>query len=466
MSPAPSDAVNAAAASGADASKPWTAGTLRYDRRGLARLFGWLLWGDFAWNLTDRAIRPLGQLMLRQFGASDFVVGLLVGSIPSAIGFVLSPVVSVWSDRHRGPRGRRIPFLLIPTPLVALAMVGLAYSPACGRWLDAALGGWSPGEAPCRLLAFGFFWTAFELAQTTAQSVIGALINDVVPRPVIGRFFGLFRAVSLAAAIVFNLFLIGHAETHYRGIFLGLAVVFGLGFSAMCLFVKEGEYPPPPPRTRGRGAAGALAPIFRYFRECFAHPFYRWVFIAMTLAAVQGAPISSFNVFYAKSLGLSMTDYGRLLVVTYVISFFLSLPLGWLADRVHPLRAGLVILAVQTVMTLLGAWGIRDAASFGVYFVANGVIAGAYYTVTASLAQRLFPASRFAQFASAGGLPAGLAFMAVPPAMGLFLDLTGNDYRWTFVASGLLLTLASAALLVVERKFRALGGPAGYTPPE
>ena len=404
--------------------------------------------------------------MLRQSGASDFLVGLLVGSVSSAIGLVLCPLVSVRSDRHRGPRGRRIPYLLIPTPLVALAMAGLAFTPEAAGVLHGALGSWSPGEAPCRLIVFAVFWTVFELAQTTAQSVIGALINDVVPRVVIGRFFGLFRAVSLGAAIVFNLFFIGHAEEHFRWIFLGLAVVFGLGFSAMFLRVREGEYPPPPSRPRGEGLRGALRPAVRYFKECFTHPFYRLVYVAFTLVAIAGAPVTTFSLFYARSLDISMADYGLLLVVTFVISFALSYPLGWLADRVHPLRVGLWITVVQFLVLTVGALVVRDAATFSVVFVASGVVAGAYLTVAASLAQRLFPAARFAQFASAGGIPAGLAFMVLPAAVGLLLDMTGNHYRITFIIAAGLMALAVIALWILQRRFLELGGPSGYTPPE
>src|SRR5438552_1218167 len=87
--------------------KTWAVGTLTYDRRAIARLFTWLLAGDFAWNMKERAINPIAQIMLRRAGAADWIVGLLVGSIPSAIGLVLSPVASVKSDRCRSRLGRR-----------------------------------------------------------------------------------------------------------------------------------------------------------------------------------------------------------------------------------------------------------------------------------------------------------------------------------------------------------------------
>src|ERR1044072_9177219 len=138
--PVPVSATDSSGAPGPAEKPRWRVGTLSYGRGGLYALFAWLLWGDFAWQLKQRAAVPVAQLMLKQFGASDFLLSLLVGSLPSALGMIIGPVVSVRSDRHRGRRGRRIPFLLFSTPFIVLGMAGLAFTPAIGAWLDQALG--------------------------------------------------------------------------------------------------------------------------------------------------------------------------------------------------------------------------------------------------------------------------------------------------------------------------------------
>ena len=38
--------------------KLWRVGTLTYAFGGLVILFSWLLWGDFAWSMRDRAVAP------------------------------------------------------------------------------------------------------------------------------------------------------------------------------------------------------------------------------------------------------------------------------------------------------------------------------------------------------------------------------------------------------------------------
>jgi len=66
-------------------------------------------------------------------------------------------------------------------------------------------------------------WRVGTLVYTTPAvvggSVFGGLVNDVVPREVIGRFYGLFRASSLIAGMLFNYFLLEHAEAYYFWLF-------------------------------------------------------------------------------------------------------------------------------------------------------------------------------------------------------------------------------------------------------
>lgn len=99
------------------------AGTLRYTVFGLVSLFLWLIWGEFFWMILDQNVPKILPLKLNQLGANDTVNAILNKSISYAVIFFLAPLVSVWSDRYRGRRGRRIPFLLWSTPLVGLFMI-------------------------------------------------------------------------------------------------------------------------------------------------------------------------------------------------------------------------------------------------------------------------------------------------------------------------------------------------------
>jgi hypothetical protein len=92
---------------GQPAAKTWKAGTLTYTAAGLVVLFAWLLVGDFAWQLKERSVGATAQLILKKFGAADLLVGLLIGSVPAALGMIIGPVISMRSDRFRSRWGRR-----------------------------------------------------------------------------------------------------------------------------------------------------------------------------------------------------------------------------------------------------------------------------------------------------------------------------------------------------------------------
>lgn len=450
-------------------AKVWRIGTLTYTAGGLAILFCWLLWGDFAWSMKERSIASVVQLMLKQMGASDMIAGLLIGSLPSAVTMLLGPVVSYRSDRHRSRWGRRIPYLFATTPIAVFSMAGLAFSPHLAQWAHAVLGEFSPGVFPVSMLIFGSFWTIFEIATVTANAVFTGLINDVVPAAFLGRFYGCFRALSLIAGMVFNYWMLGKAESYSAAIFIGVALLYGVGFTMMCFKVKEGEYPLVPMKAEKalhgshRRFTGAVQ---EYFRECFGSRYYLWVFLGLTASTLAFVPVNLFSVFFAKSLGIDMQVYGSYIALTFFISLLFSYPLGWLADRVHPLRASLGLLVFYCIAALWGGFAIDGKERFAIFFVAHSVLSGSFFTCSASLAQRLFPHSRFTQFASAAGFLTAFGSMLLGPALGGYLDHTGHVYKQTYLASGLLAFIALVVLGVVHQSWVALGGAKNYVAPE
>lgn len=441
----------------------WQAGTLTYSMGGLVILFCWLLMGDFAWAMKERSVSTVIQLMFKKFGSSDTLNSLFMGSLPSAIGLLLGPVISYRSDRHRGSWGRRIPYLIVTTPIASLAMVGLAFSPMLGQMLHDLLGTHSPGTNGITITLLGLFWVIFEVGTIAANAIFGALINDVVPHQFLGRFYGLFRAFSLIAGIIFNLWLLGKAEQHYMWIFIGIGGMYGIGFLIMCLKVKEGMYPPIPPKSE---KDTPFSGINTYFKECFVNPYYLWVFSALTISGLSTVPVNLFSVFYAKSLDVSMEDYGRFIAITFVISLLISWSIGSMADRFHPLRMCMASLLLYAVSALLSGIFIQGKLTFGIALIIHCVISGIFYTSTASLSQRLFPKDKFAQFSSACGIIGSVVMIIIPPVIGRILDLTHHDYQWTYIMGSIFAISGFTVTLVVYRKFLALGGHTHYQPPE
>ena len=439
----------------------WHAGTLTYTAGSLTTLFAFLLWGDFAWSLKERAVPPILQLLLKRFGASDLAVGALIGFLPQAMALVLVPAISYRSDRHRGRWGRRIPYLLLPTPLAVVSMVGLAFSPAIGARIAAATGAVGPGSAT--LISFGVFWMLFEFSSSVCQAVFTALINDVVPREVIGRFYGLFRVFGLAAGMTFNFYLFGRAEVHYVAIFIGIAALYGVSFTVMCLRVKEPRHPPPEPEPGGSHASvglrqGFTSAAIKYARECFGERRFGAYYLSLALANVAFQPVLLFSLYFASSVGMSNDTFGKITTLQLFLSLLQAYPLGWLADKIHPLRVTLLAAGLYALLALVSFALARDARSFAVAHVACGVLAGSWLTATAALAPAILPRERFAQFNSAAWLCTSVGIMIAAPASGWLLDLIGQRYAYIYLWAFAFMSLSLVAMLRYGGTFDSRGG--------
>lgn len=442
----------------------WTVGTLSYTTVALIILFGWLLIGDFAWSMKERGVNSTATLMIRNFGVSDFLYSIIIISIPSFTNIFLGPIVSYLSDRHRGKWGRRIPYLVFTTPFIVVGLLGLAATPRLAETVYAFTNGSWFTHNTFGLIFFGIFWLLLDFGTTLANVIFVALVNDVVPKACLGRFFGLFRAASLGAGILFNNYLLAPAQTHGTYIFAGLGIIYGIGFTLMCLMVKEGQYPPVSAKEKNSEKNIGLA-VKNYFRECFSLSYYRWVIIAYVLAILAALPLNAYTLFYAESINVSLKLLGKYLALTYIISFFLSFPLGMLADKIHPIRATLVAVFGYFLFSIAGIFCVKDQTSFAVIFILHGVISGCVGTLSSSYGQKLFPSSIFAQFNSAMMGVLFIGFTLVAPLVGKILDLTGKQYHYVFYAGGFIAILGVFALLIVLREYNRLGGDRAYQAP-
>lgn len=443
--------------------RTWRNGTLVYTAGGLAVLFLWLMWGDFAYSMKDRATGTVAALMLKKFDVSDFLFGIIMISFPNFTNIFLCPIVSYRSDRHRGRFGRRIPYLLLTTPFIVIGLAGLGFTPLLARLIRQAVGAEHISYNLTALLVFCFFWIILDFGTTLAGAIFNALATDVVPTEFLGRFFAMFRAVSLGCAFLFNYFVMGYAETHALVIFLGLAALYGIGLFSICLKVREGEYPPPEEETSGPPTVKGA--VRTYFRECFSLPYYRWVIMASVVSGFSVVPFNIYGIFYAKSLNMDMDFYGKVSSLICLVSFVLSFFLGWFSDRFHPIRTGMASMALQTVILFIGGRIATSESVFAWLFLCQGISIMSYNTLMASYAPRLFPREYFAQFNSAMMLANALASVIGAPLVGKFLDLTGNHYPHLFTIGGVIGLCGLGCFVMVYRGYQRYGGDSGYIAP-
>ena len=446
--------------------RTYQAGTLLYTKMGLVAVFFWLLWGGFCLRLMELVMPALLPLKLKSAHASNFTIGLIVVSIPAALNMILCPIISTWSDRHRGPRGRRIPFLFWPTPFIALFLVLTAYSTDLGTWLHhvATLRpGLTLSRAWAILIVLGICMVGFQVFNMFVGSVYYYLWADVVPQAFLGRFISLFQFAATGGGWIWNYYIFGLASTHMKAIFIGIGVFYFTAFMLMCLRVKEGRYPPPPLMPRGPGG-GAVGMVRTYFRECFRNPYYVWFFLSTSLFNMASSTTVFLIFFYRDTLKLSLEQIGQVLSWTIVLTFLLLIPAGWICDKLHPLRVSLAVYAASSVTAFLCFFCIHNERTMLIFLLVAQVPAAFFLAANLPMYASLLPADRYGQFCSAQAAFQSVVMILVPPLAGVFLDWMGN-YRYAFFWQAVMTIPALLVLLLVYRGWRRYGGAKNYVAP-
>ncbi len=239
--------------------KVYHCGTLTYTKPALAVLCFWLLWGDFCYMLMETVTPSIMPLRFKALGATNTEMGLILGTIPGIVYSLMNPVISFKSDRFRSRWGRRIPFILASLPFLVICLFGLAFGDQIGFWIHSKIGTTAITANRVAIWTFGVFLVCFTFFNTFVTSVFWYLFNDVVPEHLLARFMSWFRIISLGAGSLYSFFVFPLAGTHATEIFVGAAILYGVGFTLMCFNVKEGLYPPPPPYVGGQ--VGPIAAI-------------------------------------------------------------------------------------------------------------------------------------------------------------------------------------------------------------
>lgn len=459
-------------------AQTWHCGTLTYTKAGLIALFVFLLFGSFSFNLMMSVVPSILPLKLRSLGASDVLIGLLLTSVFPMFGMFISPYLSFKSDYLRTRWGRRKPFFFISLPFVTLSIFFLAFSEDIARFLQHSgfLANLSPTQAAIGVM--GVCIIVFQFSDVVIASVFNYIFNDTVPVAMIGRFFGLMQMVGGSIGFLYNFFIFKFAATHMKEIFIATGSIYFIGIGLLCIFVKEGEYPPVTNKEQHntRGLAGFKT----FFRESFSHKFY-WTKFVYGMAPAFGAALWPFSVFYYREMGLPDDYIGKAHAVTAVAGMIAAYFASVFIDRWHPVR----ILAYSSVFAAcfwFNGWEwlfvtIPPKAFFWLNMLGSaliGVFHGALCSVSAMpLDIRLQPKSRYGQFCSAqsilmntckilAGFAAGYYFYFLKTE---FFHGSSYAYRFNFLWTGSVNLVMAFFICSLYRQWKVLGGDKHFNPP-
>ncbi len=443
-------------------------GTLVYSPATLFMVCTWMLWGGLCYNTLAYVLIPtVLPLTLNGFNASNQLIGLIVGSIPAAMNLVMNPIVSTSSDRLRTRWGRRIPFLFVATPFVALFLVLVGWTPQVTAWLvDTPLGA-SLDPAMLGIVLVCAFSIVFQFFSLIVGSVYCYIFADVVPHQMLGRFMALMQIFSMAGGYFFNKFLLQFVDGSAQWIYTGIAAIYLVSFMGMCLGVKEGQYPPPEAyKVSGDPWAVRVWKVLKiYSKECFGTPFYLMLFIGTALTQVSTVCRGLFNVLFAtQELNLTPKQFGDVAGDGALVSIGVLIFSGYLMDKLRPLRIFIGSGIVVIFFNIFGYFFAVDYQSF--YWI--GLVIIIIYAVQGlciiPMFAELFPEGKFGQYSSANALVNCFGLIVANWAGGKCIDHFG--YRFIFVWDFIFTIIATAALLYVYIEYLRRGGPRHFVAPQ
>lgn len=446
-------------------------GTLVYTRRALVVLFFWMLFGDFCFTMMEGIVPSVVPLLLNDLPITKTTIALVIGVIPNLITMIVTPILSYRSDRHRGPWGRRIPYLVVFSPVVTACVILTGFSLDISAWIHGLLSTRFAGVSAAQIMfvTVATCSVLYQFFNLFVYYIYYYLFNDVIPQTLLGRYYALFRIVGAASGFLFSRYIFGWTEHHMRSVFVAIGLIYLVAFMLMCWKVREGQYPAPPPVSEpstGR-IRRWLAGLKTFVRDCYSHPFYWPLYIGYALGLVGGSGVSIFrSLFATEELGMSWDELGRAMSWGLIIGLVMYYPLGWLADRIHPMRLILIGIVATLLVYIGSAINIRSADTFIFWTLLNFASQAIAVSANAPLYPRIFPKSHFGQFSAAISLLSSGAVMLGNYAVGRLIDSSATCsymvmYWWSvgFTVPSLL------CYLIFYRNWKRRGGARNFVPP-
>jgi MFS family permease len=436
-------------------------GTLSYTRFGLLSVFFWMLWGDLCVNIMETVVPRMVPLQLDHLGASKAIIGLVTLSIPAGVELTINPFISTWSDRFRSRFGRRRPFILLGTPILAVCLLIVGLSGRIGPAVHRTIGGLGLSQAAMTIMLLGALLAVFQFFNVVVLATYYYMIADVVPQQVIGKFTAMYKVFGTLGGVVFNKFIFKYADDYEWPIYIGCAAIYFVVFMLMGWRVKEGEYPTPAPLSdRGDAIGGAV----QWLRESFTIRFYQKLYL-IGLFYYFAIGSSLFQQFFAlNDLHMSKAEFGDANAFAGLASLPLFFVLGPLADRFHPVRMLIISMVILGLCSLACYFTIHDAASFRRWTIIWTCAQTVYLGSQISLLPRTMPLEQYGQYCSANNTLCAIGKFGAPVLSGWVIGALGSN-RLTYLWSAIFSAAGAGACFIVYLHWKRLGGDLHYTPP-
>lgn len=444
----------------------YTVGTLSYSLPKLIAVCMFLAFGGCCFNLLAYQMIPtLLPMALDQYGASGTLIGIIVGSIPAVMNFVMNPILSTSSDRLRCRFGRRIPYVAVATPFVAIFMISLGWIPEITDLIHKSFFSGFAKET-IAIVVICILSIAFQFFNLVVGSIFCYIYPDVIPHQFIGRFMAFWTLTGVLAGFIFNYYILDLAIKYSSSIYSTVTLIYVFSFVLICIFVREGKYPPPQEISSASDSLMRRTSdwIKTYFRQCFRSGFFTVLFIGTALNQASNVCRSTFNLLFAtKDLQLTPDQFGKIMGIGMLVSAAVVIFVGWIMDKIHPIRVYFLSGIIVIVINILGYFWVNDYISFFVIGIGIVLVYAIQNVGLSPLFIALFPSEKYGQFCSANAMLNCVFLVIANWGGGMAIDYFG--YRFIFIWDFIFTIIATVAMGYVYIKWKQYGGMKNYTPP-
>ncbi len=444
----------------------YSLGSLRYNLPQLLLVGTCMLLSTQALALLANHLVPsLSPLLLDRCGASSTDIALVVGTLPYIMNFILNPIISTTSDKTRSRYGRRIPYLILSAPVMALLLIAISWSPELANLLHK----WFPSQSvtTMQIYCLGTLIVLFQIAYMFPGTIVYYLIADVIPRECIGTYMAISSFCGTGLTFLFNYFVLKLAVDHTKLMFCIIGGLYLLVYILQFFFVKEGQYPPVADKIspEGNHVSRFSKHVVLFFKQCFRHKIFVFMFISVGLNQASTICRSMFNILFAtKEIQMTAAQYGQVIAFGALGSALVVLPMGKIMDKTHPMFVYLIGGIIVIITNIFGYFFVHSVKSFYVVGIAMSVVYTIQNLAWTPLGIALLPKDKYGQFCSAQGMVIS-TIMVVASLLGGWL-IGKFGYRVIFVWDFCVTAIATLTLLVVVVEWVRFGGRKGYKPPE
>jgi MFS family permease len=199
-----------------------------------------------------------------------------------------------------------------------------------------------------------------------------------------------------------------------------------------------------------------------YFKECFRHPLFICFYISNTTLQMSNACMFCSIFYYRQYLHLSQQQMGTFNAVWVWINITMAIPLGWFVDKVHPMRATLVGMAVVIPMSFYGLY-MESYVMWMIWIIIRAPFMQMLDASSGPLAVTIFPRKQYGQFASANATLRSCTNLVVNLLGAWFMGYLSercmgpSGYRFLFLWLSIFQALAFGCMFVTYMYWKAHG---------